>query len=552
MSASPVDLALHHHFTLLIYPFVHDINTAQREERLHMLAPRWQPWWARLSAPERAEALESTGFFLPYIRGVLYPETLRLRDLPSRDGYRAWQARLDHDLVEGLAAFYRDTPDCAVLRLTCRESFRAALARFIVVPDRPSRHPPAQGRLDWIDALLFPAGVGFLILKVRLDSDHPTLERLLDLNRQLRHVHPPSLGWSLPALRFPSGAMLTMEEMMNFLTQGLVQEDALAATPTAFVEAPVPTTPRYTESECGRAFGERCQFVSYAYVTPSADEKAELPRGEFDSSEERMLYELGIAIRLGDSVKEPSIWVPHREQIERIHRENRWAQWRSWQALVLRESFVVLATEKLDFNGVGLPRNLERDYLPLYLFTLYQRFQLFRFACDLMSEVAVGDARLDATRALLQRFVGFRSQFWFNEVTRKPQGGELYRLLRQGLQIDELYDMVTSSVKEAQEFYEGVRARQVERMKNLLTFGTPLAAGYMFLAGWGQNWAVGVLLALLFALVLVVLFLRRSRHGAGLRSLLGVRRAPYVPRPGMRVIRADGPHELPHPERRAA
>src|SRR5205807_1424628 len=117
------------------------------------------------------------------------------------------------------------------------------------------------------------------------------------------------------------------------------------------------------------------------------------------------------------------------------------------------------------------------------------------------TEVALGNARLDGTRALLRRFVAFRSEFWFNEVTRKPQGGELYKLFRQGLQVHELYDMVTSSVKEAKEFYEGLRTRQIERMKNLLTFGTPLAATFglaqVFLAQCEQYWTLSALLTAL-------------------------------------------------------
>ena len=56
----------------------------------------------------------------------------------------------------------------------------------------------------------------------------------------------------------------------------------------------------------------------------------------------------------------------------------------------------------------------------------------------------------------MRRFTAFRNQFWFSEVTRKPMGGDLYRTLHQGLEAPALYQMVTTSVKEAQEYYEGV------------------------------------------------------------------------------------------------
>src|SRR5262249_28523158 len=141
--------------------------------------------------------------------------------------------------------------------------------------------------------------------------------------------------------------------------------------------------------------------------------------------------------------------------------------------MVLKESFVFLATEGLRFTLESLPRRVELEYLPLYLYTLYQKFELYAFSTDLMREVALSAGRLRGARALAQRFVRFRSRYWFSEVTRKPQGGQLYRALQQGLDVPTLYAQVTSSVKEVKDHYEAIWSRQVQLIKDALTYGGP-------------------------------------------------------------------------------
>src|SRR5262249_41499822 len=164
------------------------------------------------------------------------------------------------------------------------------------------------------------------------------------------------------------------------------------------------------------------------------------PAGVFASGAERVLFEFGAGIGLNQTVNNP-MWVPSPEQAERVRRDNRLALWRCWQALALKESIVFLGTEDLPFTTRSLPHTVEHDYLPLYLYTLHQKFQLLMFANDLMREVAQVDSHLRGARSLLRRFVAFRNRFWFNEVTRKPQGGELYRLMQQSLDVPQLYQM---------------------------------------------------------------------------------------------------------------
>ncbi|MFQ3664049.1 MAG: hypothetical protein SNJ69_16875, partial [Chloroflexaceae bacterium] len=67
------------HYTLLVYPFTHDLAQTSRVERLRALATRWRPWWSRLDRAGMTRALDDTYFFLPYVRELLFPETSSLR-----------------------------------------------------------------------------------------------------------------------------------------------------------------------------------------------------------------------------------------------------------------------------------------------------------------------------------------------------------------------------------------------------------------------------------------------------------------------------------------
>lgn len=544
MPSSLADPALLNHFSVAIYPFLHAVNGPNRIEALEVLQASWDPWWARLSDAEMTDALEDSAFFLPYVRGLLFPEAAIL-STEAADGHSDHPVpRLRRVVEQGLSRFAQHLPPSAILRLTLAEkSFRPLAAFHLVGPERapgkgPRREVPC--RLDWVDALLFPSGIGFLLVKVRLDAEAAGLAQLIDLNLAIRTVHPPASHWSLPKLRFPAGGEeVTVRDLLNFLTQGLVGgPTVLDESPLAVPGGPL-SEPPYTDTDPGRAYGEHCQLFSYACIHLTETERANLPAGPFASGADRLLYEYAACIRLEHSVHHP-VWVPAPEQVERVCRDNRLAMWRCWQAMALKESCVFLGTEDLGFNRRTLPYNIEHDYLPLYLYTLYQKIQLLIFSNDLMSEVAQVESHLRGARALLRRFVAFRNRFWFSEVTHKPQGGDLYRLMQQSLDVPTLYQMVTASVKEAKEYYQDRWDRQVRLgmmllgwSGSLLTLWGTLRTIYDFLklhpvpfarAGSLLPWAVIASVAASAALGIVVLLSGRKslnrRPGLG-RSKVG-------------------------------
>ena len=141
--------------------------------------------------------------------------------------------------------------------------------------------------------------------------------------------------------------------------------------------------------------------------------------------------------------------------------------------------------------------------------------QLTMFTNDLMHEVAqVGD-HLSGARALLRRFVAFRNRFWFNEVTRKPQGGESVSPDAAEPGRAGLYEMAMASVKEAKEYYEDRWDRQVRLGVTLLGLGGPVAAAF----GAARSCLQGI------PLVAVSLGLAAAAIG-GLWLLRGGRRKP--------------------------
>jgi hypothetical protein len=541
--AEAEDLELLDHFTVLVYPFHHGVAGAARDARLEALDARWEPWWARLKDPELAGALEDTSFFLPYVRGVLFPETALLPDDPPEEDCADWVARARRWGDCGLRTFGRLVPPDSVLRLTCREPARAALSRFTLVPHRASAgRAEIPAHLDWVDAVLFPTGVGFLLLKVRLRAERPGLAALIDLNGGLRTLlRAPAPSWKLPVLRFAGGQGETrVRGLMDTLTAGMGQAPGSPVAPL------VSLGPGGSGAGAGRGYGGACFVVSYACADLGGAAARRLGPGAFATAEDRVLFEYAACLGLGTSVHNPA-WVPSEEQAERFRRENRLALWRCWKGMVLKESLVFLGTADLPYNRRALPHNVEGDYLPLYVFTLHQKFQLFTFANSLMGEVARPEGGLRGARELLGRYVAFRNRYWLSEVTQKPQGGELYRKLQQGLEVDRLHEAVTASVKGAKEYHEEIRDRQVRLALDLLAlvFGPlliVLGALRVFLAGAYPLWAKGLLLAALGSGAATAL--RLALKGRGVQSHSpAFGRATETPSPAQ----AEPPHILPGP-----
>jgi hypothetical protein len=460
------------HYTVLIYPFLHNVKPVNRRQRIQRLEESWSPWWARLDGNIH-KALDDTYFFLPYIREVIFPETALLKHLPPGDQYFNWAEQVQQWNTKGLSYFCSELQQETVLRITYKGKLLADILDIGIIP--PSLGGSGQetvptARVEWIDAVMFPSGVGFLMMKAVLHEASQTLSHLVDLNYYLRTVHPPFTNWILTELRLGRVAYtVKMRDLMDFLTQGMTNDGPIIPDITQFMERLRLSKPRrYSESEAGQVYGERCHFFSYACVdVQDAESDGNLAGGL--SVQDRLLFEFASNIQIGHSQNDP-MWIPSPEQVSELKERNRISVWNAWRGLALKESVVFLGTEDIGFNKSALPHNVEYDYLPLYLYSLYQKYQLFIFADELMRKGAYVAQHLQEVRKLMDRFMDFRNKYWFNEVTRKPLGGELYRKFQQGLESTLLYELVSSQVKDLKEYYEERQQQRIGLLLNLFTF----------------------------------------------------------------------------------
>jgi hypothetical protein len=510
MQTTPHDFELLSHYTVFIYPFLHDVRADDRRRRIQILERYWDPWWSRLDG-EAGRALDDTYFFLPYIREVLFPETTALKGDPPGKQYANWVKQIGRWSNLGLAYFCEELPDHAVLRLTYKRAALQILKSIEVkMPAWEGGQAESQGpsaEVQWIDAMLFPSGLGFLMIKVGLQGEAPQLGQLVDLNYYLRQVHPPNINWVLPRVtiaRTPNA--MTVRDLMDFLTQGIVAgEGDIHDLAQYLPRLSDPATRRYSESEAGQVYGERCHVLSYACVDLSDEKRAGGAKGVFEAVEDRLLFEFASSIAVGDSVTKP-MWIPSTDYARGLKQQKQFSVWQTWRGMALKESVVFLGTEDIKFNRKTLPGNIENDYLPLYLYSLYQKYQLFIFADELMRKGAYVAQHLQEVRALMDRFMDFRNKYWFNEVTRKPLGGELYSKFQQGLESTALYDLVSLQVKDLKEYYEERRQRRIDVLLNLATFVfLPLGAvigifGMTFFTGSWKSFIIVTVVSLVISM----------------------------------------------------
>jgi hypothetical protein len=312
------------YFTILVYPFRHALSPDELKAHLHRLNTRWQPWWQRLDRDALKHTLDDSYFFLPSIRAMLFPETAHLQA-----GDAVQQVTSADQLARRSTVEFAETlhPD-SVLRLTYEAVLLEAFAHLQLEFQRRD----AQGKivedfcapfhLRWVDVALFPQQVGFLMLKVELEEEGPTVDRINDFLYYIRLVHPPSLDWQMahwkqsavePPLTFRG------RDLVDFLLQGLTAApDDLDPTLHAFISRlrQGDISEPYSAMEAGQVYGQVFHLFSYACLAaPSTSMAPEVPPETtnqtlpsvaksspplFASPIQRVLYELATCTQTAD------------------------------------------------------------------------------------------------------------------------------------------------------------------------------------------------------------------------------------------------------------
>ncbi|MEW6574451.1 MAG: hypothetical protein AB1374_12565 [Bacillota bacterium] len=473
------------HFTILIYPFHHLIEGNKKgPSRLSQLPTHWVHWWNRLTDNQLLDTLDDTYFFLPYVRKLLFPETnwlsgdATIQAESARNQFRVLSRKAINEIIlkDGLI---RLTYNPAILKTLQSLELRFTLG---------STSFSASVKIDWIDVFLFPQRVGFLALKMRI-ADHkpPDTARINDFLYYARQVLPFQRGYKVATWRC-IGTELTEEfssqELIDYLLQGFTQESPLNAESFgSFLQAVKTgnTQRRYSLSETGQVYGMSFRHFTFVCLgenqedfTYDSNDSLESPDSKtpplFASLSEQTLYELATCT----DTRDPN-YKPHPTGLSQLMEKAYIAIWDNWQGLALHDSVIFLAIRPTSFTEKVLPKNVETDYFHLYLLTLYQKVRLSLLAGDIMRERGYLHRNLRAAKSRQDEFMQFRNHYWFEQVTFKPQGIELYRRFQLGLEILLLYEAVSSELKDLSEHYERKMEMRTGKLINFLTcVGLPL------------------------------------------------------------------------------
>lgn len=460
----------------LIYPFVHNLDSPSSwwkrrafSRRLKNLEQRWVPWWNRFSPPSPetldgmrenaieelplATPLDNTYFFLPYVRHLLFPETLRPelldKDLPTQ--VRA----LARMIVKPLDQYNRLIGTKGVLRMTLRpESPLLSRSAISIVWGSPTVTIPIS--IEWCDCFLFPQKIGFLVLKVRTKERFVDSEILTDLMSQLRYVHKKRLSEKLAFWRIESEEGTVEVEsrtIVDYLVQGLTTSDGEIATSLrAFVEHP--PAQYYSLTSNGQVYGEQFRQLVFAELdqltNPVRNREDEL----FATSADEVVWELATRRKAAGSS------LPHAEFV--ASQPGRIAMFQNWLGMATRDSLAFVSVSR---NSAGaLPTNTEYDYLPLYLLVLYQHVRL-----SLQAGETGTRNKPNRIRPVWTGFLSFRNSTYFAEVTPRRQGNDLYRRLQEGLGVQSLFTTVREGMLDLREHLETLQEEKQADLLNWLT-----------------------------------------------------------------------------------
>jgi hypothetical protein len=165
------------------------------------------------------------------------------------------------------------------------------------------------------------------------------------------------------------------------------------------------------------------------------------------------------------------------------HTYNRWTDYGTFYGLT-RYSTLVLTEKNEDFfvNKL-LPSHIENLYLNMVLLVLVQRSTILYFydlITDMTNNFIISNKNFEKEYEKLNiEFIDFKNRMYFNEVTPQEQGIEMYRKMREVMEIEKNFEILDEKIKGLYEFSNAVKTRK----KNNILFYLTLAASILTLEG---------------------------------------------------------------------
>jgi len=465
-------------FVTAIYPFQYAPElclrgTRRPKRRLEGLSERWLPWWCRLDEQGIREAITDGSFFLPYVRKLLYPEA----DLLSSEG-------LEEQVREVLQVCTRTNLDdlfsrlsaARVVRLTLQSSMLKPLSKMTFRTEgEHARSWPVS--LSWVDLLLFPQRVGFLLLHLRPGRRSEDIGSWAAFLDALAMVHQPFLEWRLPEWELVDGEPLhgvTNQVLVDFLLQGWTDtRESEMVRDLGDLSSERDASFRYTASDLGQVYGARFHLHAFSCVQGGEErggDNGKAPDPLFESAFEAALLHMGTGLA---PVCDPGR--PHPKRLDELRQRNFLAIWDNWQGLVLPDRILFLGTRCTRFTETALPRNVRSEYLVLHLLTLFQKIRLSLMNGELLRGDKTSREHRRQSQLLWDAFITFQNHYWYSEVTPLEQGKLLYASFQEGLDVRALYEQMGEEVHQIRQYYVHRGERRVQGILNFLTFvGFPL------------------------------------------------------------------------------
>jgi len=399
------------HFSILVYPFR---SAFDQRAQIHPNQGNWRHLWSRFDDEAVRSFVDDTFFFLPHLREFLFTDAAAFTGQEADLSEMASRVRM-----ASAKDVLRKTPKDVLVRLTLASEILSVHNPFHLVAQDSVATPPMAFRVEWIDLFLFPQDVAFIAFKISVDPCDAPSEHVRKLLCAIRPLFSPTVGIPLPKWRSATGMNLEGRQFVEFLLQGWTSvSTAGQADLETFIQAVQgPNDRPYTLTGDGQTYGDA--FRLYTFMALPEAEWTERSAAPFATAWDRFVYEIATTFPLTDPA-----FFPHSRAAAKFT-DDMLTLWDNWRAAILADH-VVFAARSDEFTSNVLSHNVESDYFHLYMLSLFVKIRLNFFFGDLIQRNPSLLRNLFAARSIATSFIRFQNEFWFPEVTHKPQGSLLY------------------------------------------------------------------------------------------------------------------------------